>query len=82
MYIGTVKRIYAYTRRIISCAETVRVDYEVKEKGAPKLPTVYSTEFTFKFISDEKKCLFEEKLAELGIEHRLIKPFTTSTAAT
>ena len=34
------------------------------------------TEFTYKFISDEKKCPFEAKLAELGITHKLIKPRT------
>jgi transposase InsO family protein len=34
------------------------------------------TEFTFKFISDEKKCPFEEELAKLGITHKLIKPRT------
>lgn len=34
------------------------------------------TEFTYKFISDKEKCPFEVKLAELKIEHRLIKPAT------
>jgi transposase InsO family protein len=34
------------------------------------------TEFTYKFVSDEKKCPFEEELAKLGIAHKLIKPRT------
>lgn len=34
------------------------------------------TEFTYKFISDDKKCPFEILLKELGIKHRLIKPRT------
>ena len=38
------------------------------------IQTDNGTEFTYKFISDETKCPFEAKLAELGIEHRLIKP--------
>ena len=33
-------------------------------------------EFTYKFISDEKKCLFEEELTNLNIKHNLIKPRT------
>ena len=40
------------------------------------IQTDNGTEFTYKFISDEKQCPFEEKLKELGIEHRLIKPRT------
>lgn len=40
------------------------------------IQTDNGTEFTYKFISDETKCPFEAKLAELGIEHRLIKPRT------
>ena len=36
-----------------------------------------STEFTKKFISDKARPhLFEQKLKELGIRHKLIKPFT------
>jgi transposase InsO family protein len=34
------------------------------------------TEFTYKFISDEKKCPFEEELERLEISHKLIKPRT------
>jgi len=34
------------------------------------------TEFTYKFISDDKKCPFEEELENLGIKHNLIKPRT------
>lgn len=34
------------------------------------------TEFTYKFISDTKKCPFEEELDRLGINHKLIKPRT------
>lgn len=34
------------------------------------------TEFTYKYISDNVKCPFEEKLAELGIFHKLIPPRT------
>ena len=33
------------------------------------IQTDNGTEFTYKFISDETKCPFEAKLAELGIEH-------------
>lgn len=40
------------------------------------IQTDNGTEFTYKFISDEKKCPFEEELEKLGIEHRLIKPRT------
>ena len=40
------------------------------------IQTDNGTEFTYKFVSDEKQCPFEEKLKELGIEHRLIKPRT------
>jgi len=34
------------------------------------------TEFTYKFISDEVKCPFEEVLGQMGICHKLIKPRT------
>ncbi|MDO4562933.1 MAG: IS481 family transposase, partial [Clostridia bacterium] len=40
------------------------------------IQTDNGTEFTYKFISEEKKCPFEARIAELGIEHRLIKPRT------
>ena len=40
------------------------------------IQTDNGTEFTYKFISDERKCPFEEELEKLGIEHRLIKPRT------
>ena len=40
------------------------------------IQTDNGTEFTYKFISDETKCPFEAKLAELGIKHRLIKART------
>jgi transposase InsO family protein len=34
------------------------------------------SEFTYKFISDEKKCPFDEELEQLSIIHKLIKPRT------
>jgi transposase InsO family protein len=40
------------------------------------IQTDNGTEFTNKFISDEKKCLFEAELAAQGITHKLIKPRT------
>ena len=40
------------------------------------IQTDNGTEFTYKFISDKEKCPFEAKLAELDIEHKLIKPAT------
>lgn len=40
------------------------------------IQTDNGTEFTYKFISGEKKSPFEEKLMELEIKHKLIKPRT------
>ena len=40
------------------------------------IQTDNGTEFTYKFISDETLCPFEEELKRLGINHRLIKPRT------
>lgn len=40
------------------------------------IQTDNGTEFTYKFISEEKKSPFTKKLEELGIEHKLIKPRT------
>jgi transposase InsO family protein len=40
------------------------------------IQTDNGVEFTYKFISDTKKCPFEEELAKLGIVHKLIKPRT------
>lgn len=40
------------------------------------IQTDNGTEFTYKFISDEKLCPFEEELKQLGINHKLIKPRT------
>jgi transposase InsO family protein len=40
------------------------------------IQTDNGTEFTYKFISDDKKSPFEEELANQNIEHRLIKPRT------
>lgn len=40
------------------------------------IQTDNGTEFTYKFISDEVLCPFEEKLGKLGIKHKLIKPRT------
>jgi transposase InsO family protein len=40
------------------------------------IQTDNGTEFTYKFISDEKLCPFEEELKRLGINHKLIKPRT------
>lgn len=40
------------------------------------IQTDNGTEFTYKFISEEKKCPFEETLESLGIKHKLIKPRT------
>lgn len=40
------------------------------------IQTDNGTEFTYRFISDEKKSPFEEKLEEVGINHKLIKPRT------
>lgn len=34
------------------------------------------TEFTYRYISEEKECPFETALREAGIEHRLIPPRT------
>ena len=34
------------------------------------------TEFTYRFISQDKKCPFEQELGRLGIEHKLIPPRT------
>ena len=41
------------------------------------IKTDNGTEFTYKFISDEKLCPFEEELKRLGINHKLIKPRTS-----
>jgi len=40
------------------------------------IQTDNGTEFTYKFISDEKKCPFEEALEKFDIRHKLIKPRT------
>jgi transposase InsO family protein len=40
------------------------------------IQTDNGTEFTNKFVSDTKKNVFEKKLEELGIRHKLIKPRT------
>jgi hypothetical protein len=40
------------------------------------IQTDNGTEFTYKFISDEKLCPFEEELQKLKITHKLIKPRT------
>ncbi|MDD4413511.1 MAG: hypothetical protein PHR14_03010 [Oscillospiraceae bacterium] len=40
------------------------------------IQTDNGTEFTYKFISDDKLCPFEEELKRLGINHKLIKPRT------
>jgi transposase InsO family protein len=40
------------------------------------IQTDNGTEFTYRFISDDKKCPFEEELERLKIEHKLIKPRT------
>ena len=40
------------------------------------IQTDNGTEFTYKFISDDKKCPFEEEVVKLGIIHKLIKPRT------
>ena len=40
------------------------------------IQTDNGTEFTCKFISDEKLCPFEEELQRLKITHKLIKPRT------
>ena len=44
-----------------------------------KIQTVQTdngTEFTYKYISEEKECPFDTALAELGINHKLIPPRT------
>lgn len=44
-----------------------------------KIQTVQTdngTEFTYRFISDEKECPFDTELRRLGIAHKLIKPRT------
>lgn len=40
------------------------------------IQTDNGTEFTYKYISDEKKCPFDEALKKLGIKHKLIPPRT------
>lgn len=38
------------------------------------IQTDNGTEFTYKYISDDKKCPFDEELNELKINHKLIPP--------
>jgi transposase InsO family protein len=40
------------------------------------IQTDNGTEFTYKYISDEKPCPFEEELELIGIKHKLIPPRT------
>ena len=40
------------------------------------IQTDNGTEFTYKFISDDKICPFDKALAKLGIKHKLIPPRT------
>ena len=40
------------------------------------IQTDNGTEFTYRFISDTKKCPFEQELATRGINHKLIPPRT------
>lgn len=40
------------------------------------IQTDNGTEFTYKYISDDKKCPFDEELNELKINHKLIPPRT------
>ena len=40
------------------------------------IQTDNGTEFTYKFISDDKICPFDKALAKMGIKHKLIPPRT------
>ena len=40
------------------------------------IQTDNGTEFTYKFISDDKICPFDKALTKLGIKHKLIPPRT------
>lgn len=53
---------------------------EILQKVFPfKIQTIQTdngTEFTYKYISEKEECPFDEKLQEMGIEHKLIPPRT------
>ena len=67
--------------RRLFCIYSSAVFLEHLIKAAPFkilcVQTDNGTEFTKKFVSDKARPhLFELKLEELGIQHKLIKPFT------
>lgn len=57
----------------------MRLSKETIDTNTYKIKTIQTdngTEFTYKFISDDKICPFDKALSKLGIKHKLIPPRT------